>query len=84
VHCGLLSDLCQLMSSLVVVEEVGSGAGLNKQTNLDVWWPQAVSNHCWSNMLESALKSLIKIFSRCDSRFQFSMMSGLHQLLTNK
>ena len=72
VHCGLLSDLCQLMSSLVVVEEVGSGAGLNKQTNLDVWWPQAVSNHCWSNMLESALKSLIKLSADAtlDSNFQ--------------
>ena len=27
---GLLCDLCQLVASLVVAEEVGSGAGLNK------------------------------------------------------
>ena len=81
---GLLNDLCQLVASLVFAEEVGSGAGLNKHINPDVWWPRAVSNHCWSNMLESALKSLIKIFSRCDYGFQFSMMSGLHQLLRNK
>ena len=70
VLCGLLDDLCQLVASLVVAEEVRSGVGLNKQANPNVWWPQAVSNHCWSNMLESALKSLIKIFSQCDSRFQ--------------
>jgi len=63
VLCGLLGDLCQLVASLVIAEEVGSGAGLNKQTNPDVWWPRAVSDHCWSNMLELALKSLIKIFS---------------------
>ena len=72
---GLLCDLCQLVASLVVAEEVESGAGLNKRTN---------PNHSWSNMLELALKSLIKIFSRCDSGFQFSMMPGLHQLLRNK
>jgi len=84
VLCGLLDDLCQLMASLVVAEEVESGASLNKRANPDVWWPRAVSNHCCSNMLELALKSLIKIFSQCDSGFQFSMMSGLHQLLRNK
>jgi len=84
VLCGLLDDLYQLMASLVVAEDVRSGADLNKRTNPDVWWPRAVSNHCWSNMLESALKSLIKIFSRCGYGFQFSMMSGLHQLLRNK
>ena len=30
VLCGLLSNFCQLMESLVVAEEVGSGAGLSK------------------------------------------------------
>ena len=49
VLCGLFGDFCQLMESLVVVEEVGSGAGRSKQTNLDVWWPGAVSNHYWLN-----------------------------------
>ena len=38
----------------------------------------------WTNRLESALKSLIKIFSQCNSEFQFSMMSDLHQLFRNK
>ena len=72
VLCGLLSDLCQLVASLVFAEEVRSGASLNKWTNPDVWWPQAVSNHCWSNMLESALKSLIKLSADAtlDSNFQ--------------
>ena len=37
VLCGLLGDLCQLVASLVVAEEVVSGAGLNKWTNPDVW-----------------------------------------------
>ena len=45
----MLGDFCQLMESLVVAEKVGSGAGLSKQTNPDVWWPGAVSNHCWLN-----------------------------------
>ena len=45
----MLGDFCQLMESLVVAEEVGSGAGLSKQTNPDVWWPRAVSNHYWLN-----------------------------------
>ena len=30
VLCGLLGDFCQLVESLVVAEEVGSGAGLSK------------------------------------------------------
>ena len=46
---GLLGDFCQLMESLVVAEEVGSGAGLSKWTNPDVWWPRAISNQCWLN-----------------------------------
>ena len=37
VLCGLLSDFCQLMESLVVTEEVGSGTGLSKWINPDVW-----------------------------------------------
>ena len=49
VLCGLLGDFCQLMESLLIAEEVGSGAGLSKWTNHDVWWPRAVSNHCWLN-----------------------------------
>ena len=72
VLCGLFADLCQLVASLVVAEEVESGAGLNKRTNPDVWWPRVVSNLCWSNMLESALKSLIKLSADAtlDSDFQ--------------
>ena len=46
---GLLGDFCQLVESLVVAEEVGSGVGLSKQTNPNVCWPRAVSNHCWLN-----------------------------------
>ena len=49
VLCGLLGDICQLVESLVVAEEDRSGAGLSKWTNPDVWWPRAVSNHCWLN-----------------------------------
>ena len=49
VLCGLLGDFCQLVESLVVAEEVGSGAGLSKRTNPDVWWLGTVSNHCWLN-----------------------------------
>ena len=47
--CGLLDNFCQLMESLVVAEEVGSGACLSKLTNPDVWWPRVVSNHYWLN-----------------------------------
>jgi len=61
VLCGLLSDFCQLVESLVVAEEVGSGAGLSKRTNPDIWWPRAVSNHC-------LLNEKVRI-SRCDSEF---------------
>jgi len=49
VLCGLLGNFCQLVESLVVTEEVGSGAGLSKRTNPDVWWPRVVSNHYWQN-----------------------------------
>ena len=49
VLCDLLGDFCQLVESLVVVEEVGSGVGLSKQTKPDVCWPGAVSNHYWLN-----------------------------------
>ena len=45
----LLGDLCQLVESLVVAEEIGSGNGLSKWTNPGVWWPGVVSNHYWLN-----------------------------------
>ena len=49
VLCGLLGDFCQLVESLVIAEELGSGTGLSKLTNPDVWWPGVVPNHYWLN-----------------------------------
>jgi len=59
VLCGLLGDFCQLVESLVIAEEVGSGVGLSKWTNPDVWWPGAVSNHYW---LDEQVRISLEVF----------------------